>query len=382
MLKKVKLLQGNEACVHGALYAGMNFFAGYPITPSTEVAEISSYMLPKIGGKFIQMEDEIASMAATIGASLTGLKSMTATSGPGFSLKQENIGYAALAEIPCVIVNVQRCGPSTGLPTSPAQGDLMQAKWGTHGDHPIIALSPTTVRDTFDLTVKAFNFSEKYRTPVILLLDEVIGHMREKVEIPQSNELEIYERMKINIDKKDYKIYDQSTLVPPMANFSDGYRYHVTGLMHDETGFPTNSTKQTQILMDRLMDKINKNLDDILIYDEYKVEDCEELFITFGCMSRCTKDAVDYLREQGIKAGLFTVKTVWPFPEDRVKELSSKAKNIYVPELNYGQMVLEVQRVCDSSCNIIGINKYNGEIITPDDIIEKVMEVRKCQVAL
>lgn len=382
MLKKVKLLQGNEACLHGALYAGMNFFAGYPITPSTEVAEISSYMLPKIGGKFIQMEDEIASMAATIGASLTGLKSMTATSGPGFSLKQENIGYAALAEIPCVIVNVQRCGPSTGLPTSPAQGDLMQAKWGTHGDHPIIALSPTTVRDTFDLTVKAFNFSEKYRTPVILLLDEVIGHMREKVEIPQSNELEIYERMKINIDKKDYKIYDQSTLVPPMANFSDGYRYHVTGLMHDETGFPTNSTKQTQILMDRLMDKINKNLDDILIYDEYKVEDCEELFITFGCMSRCTKDAVDYLREQGIKAGLFTVKTVWPFPEDRVKELSSKAKNIYVPELNYGQMVLEVQRVCDSSCNIIGINKYNGEIITPDDIIEKVMEVRKCQVAL
>lgn len=382
MLKKVKLLQGNEACVHGALYAGMNFFAGYPITPSTEVAEISSYMLPKIGGKFIQMEDEIASMAATIGASLTGLKSMTATSGPGFSLKQENIGYAALAEIPCVIVNVQRCGPSTGLPTSPAQGDLMQAKWGTHGDHPIIALSPTTVRDTFDLTVKAFNFSEKYRTPVILLLDEVIGHMREKVEIPQSNELEIYERMKINIDKKDYKFYDQSTLVPPMANFSDGYRYHVTGLMHDETGFPTNSTKQTQILMDRLMDKINKNLDDILIYDEYKVEDCEELFITFGCMSRCTKDAVDYLREQGIKAGLFTVKTVWPFPEDRVKELSSKAKNIYVPELNYGQMVLEVQRVCDSSCNIIRINKYNGEIITPDDIIEKVMEVGKCQVAL
>ena len=382
MLKKVKLLQGNEACVHGALYAGMNFFAGYPITPSTEVAEISSYMLPKIGLKFIQMEDEIASMAATIGASLTGLKSMTATSGPGFSLKQENIGYAALAEIPCVIVNVQRCGPSTGLPTSPAQGDLMQAKWGTHGDHPIIALSPTTVRDTFDLTVKAFNFSEKYRTPVILLLDEVIGHMREKVEIPQSNELEIYERMKINIDKKDYKIYDQSTLVPPMANFSDGYRYHVTGLMHDETGFPTNSTKQTQILMDRLMDKINKNLDDILIYDEYKVEDCEELFITFGCMSRCTKDAVDYLREQGIKAGLFTVKTVWPFPEDRVKELSSKAKNIYVPELNYGQMVLEVQRVCDGSCNIIGINKYNGEIITPDDIIEKVMEVGKCQVAL
>ena len=382
MRKKVKLLQGNEACVHGALYAGMKFFAGYPITPSTEIAEISSFMLPKVGGKFIQMEDEIASMAATIGASLTGLKSMTATSGPGFSLKQENIGYASLTEIPCVIVNVQRCGPSTGLPTSPAQGDLMQAKWGTHGDHPIIALSPTTVRDTFDLTVKAFNFSEKYRTPVILLLDEVIGHMREKVEMPEENELEVYDRMKINIDKNDYKIYDQSTLVPPIANFSDGFRYHVTGLMHDETGFPTNSTKQTQLLMDRLMNKIDKNLDDILIYEEYKVDDCEELFITFGCMSRCTKDAVDILRDKGIKAGLFTIKTVWPFPEEKVNMLSNNVQNIYVPELNYGQMLLEVKRTANKDCNVIGINKYNGDIITPDEIVKKVMEVVKCQVAL
>lgn len=382
MRKKIKLLQGNEACVHGALYSGMKFFAGYPITPSTEVAEISSLMLPRIGGKFIQMEDEIASMAATIGASLTGVKSMTATSGPGFSLKQENIGYASLAEIPCVVVNVQRCGPSTGLPTSPAQGDLMQAKWGTHGDHPIITLSPTNVRDTFDLTVKAFNFSEKYRTPVILLLDEVIGHMREKVEIPEENGLEVFNRCKVNIDKNDYKAYDKSTLVPPMANFSDGYKYHVTGLMHDETGFPTNSTDETKILMDRLMNKINKNLDDILIYDEYKVEDCEELFITFGCMSRCTKDAVDILREKGIKAGLFTIKTVWPFPEEKVKELSENVKNIYVPELNYGQMILEVKRVCNNLCNIVGINKYNGEIITPEEIVDKVMEVVKCQVAL
>lgn len=382
MHKKVKLLQGNEACVHGALYAGMKFFAGYPITPSTEVAEISSYMLPKVGGKFIQMEDEIASMASTIGASLTGLKSMTATSGPGFSLKQENIGYASLAEIPCVIVNVQRCGPSTGLPTSPAQADLMQAKWGTHGDHPIIALSPTSVRDTFDLTVKAFNFSEKYRTPVILLLDEVIGHMREKVELPTENELEIYDRKKVKANKDEYKIYDQTTLVPPMANFSDGYRYHVTGLMHDETGFPTNSTAQTKKLMDRLMDKINKNLDDILLYEQYKMDDCEELFITFGCMSRCTKDAVDTLRSKGVKAGLFTIKTVWPFPEEKVKELSKHVQNIYVPELNYGQMIQEVQRVCDSDCNIVGINKYNGEIITPEDIVDKVMEVVKCQVAL
>ena len=382
MESKVKLLQGNEACVQGALYAGMKFFAGYPITPSTEIAELSAKMLPKINGRFIQMEDEIASMAATIGASLTGLKSMTATSGPGFSLKQENIGYASIAEIPCVIVNVQGCGPSTGLPTSPAQGDLMQAKWGTHGDHPIIALSPTNVRDTFDLTVKAFNFSEKYRTPVILLLDEVIGHMREKVKLPDEYELEIYNRKKVTIEKDKYKIYDHSTLVPSMANFSDGYKYHVTGLMHDETGFPTNSTEETKKLMDRLMSKINENLDDILIYEEYKIDDCEELFITFGCMSRCSKDAIDILRNKGIKAGLFTIKTVWPFPSEKVKQLSENVQNIYVPELNYGQMIHEVENACDSNCNIFGINKYNGEIITPEDIVNKVMEVRKCQVAL
>ncbi|MBQ1793886.1 MAG: 2-oxoacid:acceptor oxidoreductase subunit alpha [Peptostreptococcaceae bacterium] len=382
MPKKVKLLQGNEACVHGALYAGMKFFAGYPITPSTEIAEISSFMLPKVGGKFIQMEDEIASMAATIGGSLTGLKSMTATSGPGFSLKQENIGYAALAEVPCVIVNVQRCGPSTGLPTSVAQGDLMQAKWGTHGDHPIIALSPTTVRDTFDLTVKAFNFSEKYRTPVILLLDEVIGHMRERVEIPEENELEVFDRIKVTVQKDEYKAYDNSTLVPPMANFSDGYRYHVTGLMHDETGFPTNSTEKTKQLMDRLMNKIEHNLDDILIYDEYKTEDCDELIVTFGCMSRCSKDAVDMLREQGIKVGLFTAKTVWPFPDEKVNELSKNVETIYVPELNYGQMKLEVERVRDKKCQVIGINKYNGDVITPEEIVDRVMEVVKCRVTL
>ena len=383
MVKKVKLLQGNEACVHGGIYAGLNFFAGYPITPSTEIAEICSSMLPRLGGKFMQMEDEIASMAAVIGASLTGSKAMTATSGPGFSLKQENIGYAALTEIPCVIVNVQRCGPSTGLPTQASQGDLMQAKWGTHGDHPIIAISPTSVRDTFDMTVKAFNFSEKYRTPVILLLDEVIGHMREKVELPEINELEIVNRKKTNVAKDEYKPYENTEdFIPAMPSFGEGYRYHVTGLMHDETGFPTNSTEETKKIMDRLVNKINKNLDDILLYKEYNTEDCETLFITFGCMSRCTKDAVNTLREEGIKAGLLTIKTVWPFPEKVVRELTKNVENVFVPELNLGQMRLEVERVCSKGTNVVGINKYNGEIITPEEIVDSVKEVLSCQVVL
>jgi 2-oxoglutarate ferredoxin oxidoreductase subunit alpha len=375
------LLQGNEACVHGAIYAGMKFFAGYPITPSTEIAEVSAAMLPRIGGKFIQMEDEIASMAAIIGSSLTGLKSMTATSGPGFSLKQENFGYATLTEIPCVVVNVQRSGPSTGLPTQPSQGDVMQARWGTHGDHPVIALSPTSVREAFDLTIKAFNFSEKYRTPVILLLDEVIGHMREKVELPEPGELEVIDRKKPECSPMDYKAYEYTEdLVPPMANFGEGYRYNVTGLMHDETGFPTNSTKETEKLVNRLMNKVNNNLEDILIYEEYLVDDCEILFVTFGCMARSSKEAVNTLRKEGIKVGMFVVKTIWPFPEEKVNELSKKVNLIFVPEMNLGQMKLEVQRVADKGSEVNGINKANGEIITPEEIIASVKEVLQCQV--
>jgi 2-oxoglutarate/2-oxoacid ferredoxin oxidoreductase subunit alpha len=381
MARKIKLLQGNEACVHGAIYAGMEFFAGYPITPSTEIAEVSAAMLPRIGGKFIQMEDEIASMAAIIGSSLAGLKSMTATSGPGFSLKQENLGYATLTEVPCVLVNVQRSGPSTGLPTQPSQGDVMQAKWGTHGDHPVIALSPTSVRETFDLTVKAFNFSEKYRIPVILLLDEVIGHMREKVELPEPGELEVVNRKKPDCSPKDYKAYEYTEdLVPAMANFGEGYRYNVTGLMHDETGFPTNSTKETEKLITRLMNKVGENLDDILIYEEYLVDDCDVLFVTFGCMARSSKEAVNTLRQEGIKAGMFVVKTIWPFPEEKVNELSKKVNLIFVPEMNLGQMILEVQRVSAKDCCIHGVNKANGEIITPEDITVSVKEVLQCQV--
>src|SRR5665647_650026 len=261
MSSNIKLLQGNEACVEGALAAGMTFFAGYPITPSTEIAELSAQKLPAIGGHFIQVEDEIAGMAATLGGSLTGKKSMTATSGPGFSLKQENFGYGCIAEIPCVVVNVMRGGPSTGLPTSPSQGDIMQAKWGTHGDHPVIALYPNSVQEILTTTIDAFNMAEKYRTPVILLLDEIIAHMREKVDLSIIDSIEIIDRKRPTCAKDDYVAYQpEADLIPPMADFGSGYKYHVTGLTHDETGFPSTDAEVTHKLMHRLMDKINNCL--------------------------------------------------------------------------------------------------------------------------
>ncbi len=372
--KKRVLMQGNEACVNGALYAGMRFFAGYPITPSTEIAELSALLLPKVGGKFIQMEDEIAGMAACIGGSVAGLKSMTATSGPGFSLKQENLGYACIAEIPCVVVDVQRCGPSTGLPTSPSQGDYQQAKWGTHGDHPIIALSPTSVRDTFELTVKAFNFAEKYRTPVILLMDEVIGHLRENIEIPDVGELEVIERRLPDCDPSDYKPFSLSEQVSPLAPFGSGYRYNITGLFHDETGFPTNNTTLAGQQLDRMMRKISDNFDDINIYEEFMMDDAEDLFISFGGMVRSTKEAVVELRNMGYKVGLFIPKTVWPFPEKQVRELA-KNHRIFVVEMNLGQMYQEVRLAADDRSNLSSIAKANGEVITPSEIIDRYLEV-------
>lgn len=298
--KDIKLMQGNEACVEGAIAAGMRFYAGYPITPSTEIAELSAAMLPKIGGKFVQMEDEIASISAVIGASLTGLKSMTATSGPGFSLKQEGIGYAIITEVPCVIVNVQRGGPSTGLPTSPAQGDIMQARWGTHGDHSIIALYPSTVKEIYTTTIKAFNLAEKYRTPVILLMDEVIGHMREKVEMPNADEIEIYNRKKPSVGADEYLPYkiNDGDIVPEMASFGEGYRFHVTGLVHNETGFPTTNSNIAENLTNHLVNKIENNMDDIVEYEEYHLEDAEEIIVAFGSTARSAKSAVDALREE------------------------------------------------------------------------------------
>ncbi len=376
MKSKVRLMQGNEACVEGAIAAGMRFYAGYPITPSTEIAELSAERLPLVGGRFMQMEDEIGGMAAIIGASLTGAKSMTATSGPGFSLKQENIGYASIAEVPCVIVNVQRGGPSTGMPTSPAQGEIMQARWGTHGDHPVIALTPSSVRETFDLTIKAFNFAEKYRTPVILLMDEVIGHMREKVQLPDPSEIVIIDRKRPDCSSEEYLPYEaDNDLVPPMADFGTGYRYHVTGLVHDETGFPSNSTAVADKLIRRLSNKIEIHRDEIESWEEENTEDAEVLILSYGCVARSSKSAMNILRGRGIKAGTFRPITIWPFPEKRLRELAAKVKTIVVPEMNLGQLVLEVERICGCNAKIEKLNKVSCEIIYPEEIVSKIEEV-------
>ncbi len=377
MKDNIKLMQGNEACVEGALSAGMRFFAGYPITPSTEIAEGAAQKLPRYGGKFIQMEDEIASMAATIGASLTGLKSMTATSGPGFSLKQENIGYAAITEVPCVIVNVQRSGPSTGLPTSPSQGDVMQAKWGTHGDHPIIALSPSSVSETYSLTMRSFNLAEKYRVPVILLLDEVIGHMREKIEIPTIKEGDIFDRLKPDQNDKDYLPYKvkKGEIVPRMSSFGDGFKDHVTGLVHYESGFPSNKPEVADVLIKRLMNKIENNIDDIVTYEEYLTDDAEIIILSYGGSARSAKSAVKKARKSGLKVGMFRPITIWPFPEEKLKLLSNSCKDIIVAEMNYGQLVLEVERIVKNSANVHHIGKVNGEVITPEEIFSKIREV-------
>lgn len=377
MGNNIKLLQGNEACVEGAIAAGMRFYSGYPITPSTEIAELSAKRLPMVGGKFIQTEDEIAGMAAAVGASLAGVKSMTATSGPGFSLKQENIGYAAMAEIPCVIVDVQRHGPSTGLPTSPSQGDVMQARWGTHGDHPIIVITPSSVKETFDLTVRAFNLSEKYRTPVILLMDEIVAHMREGIEIPEPENLEIINRKKPQKGDEDYLPYHvkEGELVPPMAVFGEGFRFNVTGLVHTESGFTTNSTEVADVLCNRLLKKIEDNIDDIVTYDELYMKDAETVVISYGGTARSARSAVKQARKSGLKVGLFRPITIWPFPEKAVKELSKQAKNIIVAELNHGQLALEVERVVKNKSSIFKIGKINGEVITPQEILSKIREV-------
>ncbi|QQY80646.1 2-oxoglutarate ferredoxin oxidoreductase subunit alpha [Keratinibaculum paraultunense] len=372
----VKLMQGNEACVEGAIAAGMRFYAGYPITPSTEIAELSAEKLPRIGGKFIQMEDEIASISAIIGASLAGKKSMTATSGPGFSLKQEGIGYAVMAEIPCVIVNVQRGGPSTGLPTSPAQGDIMQARWGTHGDHSIIALYPSTVREIYDTTIKAFNFAEKYRTPVILLMDEVIAHMREKVKIPDKDEITVINRKKPNIKPDEYLPYkvEENDFVPAMANFGEGYRYHVTGLVHDETGFPTSNHHIAENLVNRLVNKIEDNIEDIVEYEEYQSKDAEEIIVAYGATARSVKSAIDVLRKEGIKIGLFRPITIWPIAEKQLKEISKKVNKITVIEMNMGQYFNEVDRIAGKDTKVNKYNRVNGELITPEEIVSFIKE--------
>ena len=372
----VKLMQGNEACVAGALAAGMKFFAGYPITPSTEIAEGSAEKLPEVGGKFIQMEDEIAGIAAAIGGSIAGFKSMTATSGPGFSLKQENIGYAALAEIPLVIVNVMRGGPSTGLPTSPGQGDVMQAMWGTHGDHPVIAISPQSVTEMFHETVRAFNLAEKYRTPVILMPDEVVGHMRERIEIPNADELEIFDRLK-PVEGEDYIPYGvrEGDLVPRMAGFGEGHRYHITGLFHDDMGFPTNSTVKAGVKINRLMAKITDNLEDLISYDEYLMDDAEIMIVAYGSTARTAKNAINKLRAEGIKVGMLRPITIWPYPVEATLARAKQVNKVLVVEHNLGQLMLEVERVVKSEAELHFLGRADGDVFIPSDIVKKVKEV-------
>jgi 2-oxoglutarate/2-oxoacid ferredoxin oxidoreductase subunit alpha len=367
----IRLMQGNEAIAMGALAAGCRFYAGYPITPSTEVAEVMARELPKVGGKFIQMEDEIASMAAIIGGSVGGLKSMTATSGPGFSLMQENIGYAAMAEIPCVIVNVQRLGPSTGQPTAASQGDVMQSRWGTHGDHQIIVLSPTSVAQSFELAVKAFNLAEKYRTPVILLTDEIIGHMREPIELPDFDTVEKVERL-VTDTPSDYKAFgNDSGDVPPMASFGTGYRYHITGLFHNEIGYPTQHLHKIDAWLERVNNKFANNAEDILLYQRDYQPEARTAILSYGASARTARHAMKQLRAKGEKVNLFTVQTIWPFPEAAVEELADSVERIIVPEMNLGQIALEVERVAGRK-KVVRVNRANGEMVTPDMIVSAV----------
>jgi 2-oxoglutarate ferredoxin oxidoreductase subunit alpha len=370
------LLQGNEAMVEGALAAGCRFFAGYPITPATEISEAMSFRLPAVGGTFIQMEDEIASLGAVIGASLAGAKSMTATSGPGFSLMQENLGFACIAEVPCVIVDVMRGGPSTGLPTNVSQGDVMQARWGTHGDHPIIVLAVSTTRDCYWVTVKAFNLSEKYRTPVIILSDEVVAHTREKIVLPHPQEVEVLDRIRPAMPPDWYIPYeDNSRGVPPMGIFGDGYRYHVTGLVHDLRGFPTQRADEIVPFMSRLFRKINQHFFDIQMVEEELTEDAETLVIAYGSVSRSARRAVREARERGLKCGLLQLITLWPFPRQMVEPLLRRVRAVLVAELNMGQMSREVKRVNQGATRVETLNRLDGNLITPGEILTRILKL-------
>lgn len=376
-------VQGNEACVHGALYAGLRFFAGYPITPSTEIAEHLAELLPKVGGKFVQMEDEIASMCAVIGASLAGLKAMTATSGPGFSLKQEAIGYAVMAEIPCVVVDVQRGGPSTGLATKVAQGDVNQARWGRHGDHSIIVLTASSVQDVFALTVEAFNMAETYRTPVILLLDEVVGHMREKLHIPAAEgplAVEVVDRLytgvKAGVNYHPYLPREDGRL--PMSDFGGAHRYNVTGLYHDIWGFPTENPDQVEKLLHHLVDKIENRAHVLARSKEYYLEDAEQVIISYGASARSARHLVENRRRKGHPIGLLELQTLWPFPAQLVRSKTAHAQHIFVVEMNTGQVKDQVRQCVKNPDKVFLINRLDGQMITPTDIgrIMRVIEGR------
>lgn len=368
--------QGNEAVVEGALIAGCSFYAGYPITPSSEIMEIMANRLPLTeDGVFIQLEDEIASMGAVVGASLAGRKALTATSGPGFSLKQENLGYACMVEAPLVLVNVMRGGPSTGLPTSPAQGDVQQARWGTHGDHSIIVLSASDVQECLEMTITAFNMAEKYRTPVILLIDEITAHTREKIKIPHPDEYEVLSRIVPSMPPEWYKPYEETVRgVAPMPPIGSGYRFHVTGLTHDVNGFPTSRPDEVVDLMERTHRKIDQFFYDIQLYDEVQTEDADVVVIAYGSVARSAEFAVQQAREAGVNAGLLKLKTLFPYPRRATEKILGQAKRIVVPEMNMGQMSREVKRVNSGRASVRTINRIDGQIITPSEILKVIMQ--------
>jgi 2-oxoglutarate ferredoxin oxidoreductase subunit alpha len=373
VLTGAHFMNGDVACAEGAIAAGCKFFAGYPITPATEIAEHLSQRMPEIGGIYIQMEDEIGSIAAVIGASYTGLKAMTATSGPGFSLMQENIGLAVMTEAPCVIVDVMRGGPSTGQPTLPGQQDVMQAKWGSHGDYEIIALAPSSVQEMFDLTVEAFNLSETYRVPTILLADEIVAHMWEKVVIPSAEEMKTVNRKRPNVPPETYMPFmPDDDLVPPMACFGDGFSFHASGLTHDEHGYPqTQSSEVQQRLVRRLCDKIRKNADKIIRVEEVMLEDADVVVVGYGIVARAALSAIRKARGEGIKAGLLRPITLWPFPEKSVAKIAKQAKKIVVAEMNCGQLVREVERSAKET-PVVFLSKLGEDPHTPMEILEAI----------
>ena len=366
-------IDGDHACSEGAIAAGCRFAAGYPITPSTEVVERIAERFPLVGGIFIQMEDEIASSIAIQGAVWGGKKALTVTSGPGFSLMMEHIGLAAMTETPCVFINVQRAGPSTGLPTQPAQGDMMQAKWGSHGDYEIIALCPNSPQECFDLTIKAFNLSEEYRIPVFLMTDECVGHMTERVVIPPADKIGIFPRRYYTGNSEDYLPYKaDDDLVPPIIKAGDGYKVHVTGLTHDERGYPSMTVTTQEKLVHRLINKIKLNANKIIEYKEDEVEGADVVVVTYGITSRVAIPAIQKAREEGIKVGHLRLIVVWPFPEERIKELAGKIKSFVVPEINYGQIVLEVERVSEGKTKVISVPHGGGTVHNPDDIYNAI----------
>ncbi len=371
-------LDGDYACGEGAMAAGCRFVAGYPITPSTEVVERIAKRFPLMGGTFIQMEDELASMAAIIGASWTGTKSMTVTSGPGFSLMMENIGLAAMMETPCVVVNVQRGGPSTGLPTMVGQADMMQARWGSHGDYEIIALSPQSPQEAFDMTIDAFNLSELYRVPVMFMMDECVGHMTEKVVIPKPEDIEMVPRKLTDKPPAEFLPYvPDENLVPEFARAGDGYRFHTTGLTHDERGYPVMSVDCQRVSITRLVDKIRLNADKIVRFDEEQTDGADVVLVTYGITARVARRAIDLARRKGVKVGVIRLIVAWPFPEKRIRELAGKIKAFVVPEINYGQMVLEVERCAEGKASAILVPHMGGGVHNPMDIVNAIMEAAK-----